>query len=92
MSVVSTLVEQVADTAKAIRVLQKAGAIDLRKPGQVIEASKNAKTLGPPAAIVTHAVKEYPDDPAVADLHGTVTFGELAAHSKALATRSSTRG
>lgn len=85
MSVVSTLVEQVADTAKAIRVLQKAGAIDLRKPGQVIEASKNAKTLGPPAAIVTHAVKEYPDDPAVADLHGTVTFGELAAHSKALA-------
>ncbi|MFW0786593.1 acyl-CoA synthetase [Gordonia sp. CPCC 206044] len=77
--------EVLSDTVQAIRVLQKAGALDITKPGEVVKASKRAKSIGAPAAVIMHGAEEHPDAPALTDERGTVTFGDLDRASNALA-------
>ncbi|MFW0793639.1 acyl-CoA synthetase [Gordonia sp. CPCC 205515] len=78
-------IDGLTDTVGAIRVLHRAGALDFTKPQQVAKASKLAKTLGAPAAIILHGAEEQPDAPALTDEHGTLTFGDLDRASNALA-------
>ncbi|MGV9712667.1 acyl-CoA synthetase [Gordonia sp. NPDC003424] len=85
MPTIRDRIDGLSDTIGAVRVLHRAGALDFTKPQQVVTASKRAKTVGPPAAIIQHGAEEHPDAPALTDELGTLTFGELDQAVNALA-------
>ncbi|MFW0788763.1 acyl-CoA synthetase [Gordonia sp. CPCC 205333] len=77
--------EMVSDAVGAIKVLQRSGAIDLRRPLEVVQAAKRAKTIGPASTVILHGAENYPDAPAITDERGTLTFAEVDRQSNALA-------
>ncbi len=78
-------IEQISDTVGAITVLQRSGAINLKQPKKVVEAAKLGKLVGPVATVIGHNAGEFPDQPAVIDEAGTLTFAELDARATAVA-------
>ncbi|GAB20309.1 putative acid--CoA ligase [Gordonia effusa NBRC 100432] len=77
--------EMVSDAVGAIKVLQHSGAIDLRRPLEVAQAAKRAKTIGPASTVILHGAQTYPDAPALTDERGTLSFSEVDRQSNALA-------
>ncbi|WP_290714275.1 MULTISPECIES: AMP-binding protein [Gordonia] len=77
--------EQISDTIGAIKVLQNSGAIDLKKPKQVVEAVKLGKSIGPIATVVGHVARESPNQAAIVDEAGMLTFAEFDARANAIA-------
>ncbi|MFT4201574.1 acyl-CoA synthetase [Gordonia sp. (in: high G+C Gram-positive bacteria)] len=85
MSKLSDIRDQVSDTFGAVKVLQSSGAIDLKKPKQFAEAVKLGKLIGPVATVVGHVAKEDPNQPAIVDEAGTITFAEFDKRANAIA-------
>ncbi|MFT3901349.1 MAG: acyl-CoA synthetase [Gordonia sp. (in: high G+C Gram-positive bacteria)] len=82
-----TTLDQVSDTFGALKVLQNAGAIDLKKPKHVVESVKLGKQIGPVAAVVGQNAADFPSQPAIVDEAGTLTYAEFDARANAIANK-----
>lgn len=80
-----TAFDQVSDLVGAVRVLSNSGAIDFRKPRHVVESVKLGKLVGPIATVVGQNAAAYPDQPAIVDEAGTLTYADFDARANAIA-------
>lgn len=78
-------VRTVPTQVRQVTVLQRAGAIDLRRPDQLAHTSRSVRELGPIAGPVQVAARRYPDRIALVDESGLLTYRELAHSTNALA-------
>ena len=72
--------------ARAAQVLVKAGVVKLESPDTALRAARSLFEwkLTPAAAFVVSATR-YPDEPAIVDERGELTFGEVDRRTNALA-------
>ncbi len=79
--------------AHAVRVLARAGLVRPHRPDRVFKAVSALRRFGPtPAAGYTASAARYPDEPAIIDELGILTFGEVESRTNALAHALSDRG
>ena len=69
----------------AARVLAKRGMIDLRRPGEAVQAFRAIRRYGAFGGMLSHTAVQYRDAPAITDDRGTMSFRELDEASNALA-------
>jgi fatty-acyl-CoA synthase len=77
--------EQVSDLIGAVKVLQGAGVLDLRKPKNTVELAKLGEQIGPIASVVEKYAREYPNQLAIVDEAGPLTYAEFDARANAIA-------
>lgn len=82
---IGNLIETVGGSLNAIKRMHQAGVIDLARPDQVVAMARANGSFGPQAALIMKAARDHPDDPALADERGEMTFRELDEQSNALA-------
>ncbi|GAB11583.1 putative fatty-acid--CoA ligase [Gordonia araii NBRC 100433] len=82
-----TTMEQVSDVFGAVKVLTNAGAIDLKKPKHVVETVKLGKQIGPVSTVIGQNAAEFPNQPALVDEAGSLTYAELDARANAIANK-----
>ncbi len=76
----------VAERAHAARVLRRAGLFRPARPDRLARAGMALRRFGPtPAAGYSASAARYPDEPAIIDELGVLTFGEVHLRSNALA-------
>ncbi|MFT4085943.1 MAG: AMP-binding protein [Gordonia sp. (in: high G+C Gram-positive bacteria)] len=85
LSKIRTTVETLADTVKAMAVMQRAGAIDLTDPKRFLTGVKGTKTIGPMATVLAYNAQDVPDLPGITDEHGTITWKEFDDAANSLA-------
>ncbi len=71
--------------ARQVRVLQRAGLIDLRRPSEILFAASSTRALGPVAGPVRLSARRDPNTIAVVDEIGPITYRELDRRTDALA-------
>ncbi|EFQ82469.1 long-chain-fatty-acid--CoA ligase [Aeromicrobium marinum DSM 15272] len=69
----------------SVRVLLGSGVVDLRRPVLTLQSSLAVRTRGPIAGAAFIAARRRPDDVAVIDDDGPLTYGELDLRTNALA-------
>ncbi|WP_328330934.1 AMP-binding protein [Kribbella sp. NBC_00382] len=74
-----------ADKLRAVRVLRAAGLLDLSRPVLTATTSLAMRRLGPIAGAAHIAARRDPDDLALIDELGELTYGELDRRANALA-------
>ncbi|RUP40392.1 MAG: acyl-CoA synthetase [Gordonia sp. (in: high G+C Gram-positive bacteria)] len=77
--------EQVSDLIGAVKVLQGAGVLDLRKPKKTVELAKLGEQIGPIASVVEKYALECPNQLAIVDEAGPLTYAEFDARANAIA-------
>ncbi|HEV2075027.1 MAG TPA: AMP-binding protein [Thermoleophilaceae bacterium] len=83
---VSSSVRFFGDRAYAARTFARAGLIRPVRPDRLIRAGISLRRWGPtPAAGYAASAARYPEEPAVIDELGTLSFGEVEARTNALA-------
>ncbi|NMO04645.1 acyl-CoA synthetase [Gordonia sp. TBRC 11910] len=90
--VVRHILDAASETIGALRILQHRGAIDLRRPLDIVEMAKRGSTIGPSSTVILAGAQKYPDAPAITDERGTLTFAEVDRQSNALANKLLTQG
>jgi len=85
MSALTQTVDTLAVNLHSVRVLQRAGVIDLLAPGRVLRASRSVRQLGPIAGPVRFSAHRDPNRIALIDEVGALTYRELDECSNALA-------
>jgi fatty-acyl-CoA synthase len=76
----------VAERAHAARVLRRAGLFRPARPDRLLRAGMALRRFGPtPAAGYSASAARYPDEPAIIDELGVLTFSEVHLRSNALA-------
>lgn len=84
-----TSLSRIARTARvnlhSIGVLQRAGVIDLKRPGTIANASKSMRDYGAIAGVAKASANRTPNAVALIDESGPLTYAELDARSNALA-------
>ncbi len=76
----------VTERAHAARVLRRAGLFRAARPDRLVRAGLALHRFGPtPAAGYSASAARYPDEPAIIDELGVLTFGEVHLRSNALA-------
>ena len=65
MQAIRGILEKLSDTAGAVRVLHRAGLIDLGRPQDLLTAVRRGKIFGPATSVIMHGAEEYPDAPRV---------------------------
>jgi fatty-acyl-CoA synthase len=76
----------VTERAHAVRVLGRAGFFRLARPDRVVKALLALRRFGPtPAAGYSASAARYPDEPAIIDELGVLTFAEVHSRTNALA-------
>ncbi|WP_336793642.1 AMP-binding protein [Gordonia malaquae] len=78
--------------ARQVLVLQRAGLIDLRRPTEIVFAASSTRTYGPVAGPVRLSSRRDPDNVAVIDATGSITYRELDLRTDALAREWSASG
>ena len=73
-----------AETLRSVDVLRRAGLLDLRHPLVTLRSSLAMRPLGPIAGAAHIAARRRPEDLAVADELGELTYGALDRRSNAL--------
>lgn len=73
------------DAAFGARVLVRSGLLDLSRPGLVLRSLALTRKLGPIAGPVALSALRNPDDVAIIDDAGSLSYGQLVAASNALA-------
>ncbi|MGX1778636.1 AMP-binding protein [Nocardia brasiliensis] len=78
-------VRRLGTASRQIAILQRAGVIDLRRPGQALTASRVVRRLGPLAGPARMAAIRYPETVAVMDGSMQLTYRELDKTTDAVA-------
>ncbi|MFF2085897.1 acyl-CoA synthetase [Nocardia sp. NPDC058176] len=73
------------ETVKGLGVLRKRGVSDPTKPLETLRTMKESKIYGPQATLVRHSARVAPDQIALADERGELTYRELDEQSTAVA-------
>lgn len=87
-SVLETAQQRVAHTVEAVRGigrLRELGLTDPRDPVGTVRTALDGRVFGPPATAIRRAARLFPDQQALADERGTLTYRELEDRSNALA-------
>ncbi|MFE6922854.1 acyl-CoA synthetase [Nocardia sp. NPDC057663] len=75
----------VLESMNAVARLHHRGVIDLTRPDRLVQMARNNDKFGPQAALVMSAAAKYPDQVAVADERGELTYRELDGQANSLA-------
>jgi acyl-CoA synthetase (AMP-forming)/AMP-acid ligase II len=87
------LLKQPGRYARAARVLIDAGVLRAERPDKAVEAARQLlRWKMTPAAAFAVSAKRYPDDPAIVDQQGRLTFAEVDGRTNALARAFSEEG
>ncbi|MFD3591713.1 acyl-CoA synthetase [Nocardia sp. NPDC058640] len=78
-------VSHLVESVKAIGVLRARGVSDPKKPLETLRTIKESRVYGPQAALVRHSARVFPDQVALADERGELTYRELDQQSTAIA-------
>ncbi|MFC9997647.1 acyl-CoA synthetase [Nocardia sp. NPDC127526] len=70
---------------KALGTLREKGVTDPRDPLETLRSIRDSRVFGPPATAVRHAARTWPENVAVADERGELTYRELDEGSNAVA-------
>ncbi|WP_067535208.1 acyl-CoA synthetase [Nocardia crassostreae] len=70
---------------KALGTLREKGISDPRDPMETLRSVRDSRVFGPPATAVRHAARSWPDNVAVSDERGELTYRELDEGSNAVA-------
>ncbi len=90
---VVNVLEQLADTAKAVKILGDAGIIAPMRPDRLASVASTMLRWGPtPAAGYTASALRRPDKVAIIDELGQLTFAEIHRRTNALANALAARG
>ncbi|MFD4443699.1 acyl-CoA synthetase [Nocardia sp. NPDC058519] len=73
------------ESVKAIGVLRARGVSDPKKPLETLRTMKESKIYGPQATLVRHSARVAPDQVALVDERGELTYRELDQQSTAIA-------
>ncbi|TCJ99508.1 acyl-CoA synthetase [Nocardia alba] len=73
------------ESVKAIGVLRARGVSDPKTPLETLRTMKESKIYGPQATLVRHSARVAPDQVALADERGELTYRELDEQSTAIA-------
>jgi acyl-CoA synthetase (AMP-forming)/AMP-acid ligase II len=85
-SIASSVRQSVSDLAFEARVLREAGILGLERPDKVVKVGSAYIRWGAsPALGITTAAIHYPDETAVIDERGSITFEQMHRRSNALA-------
>jgi acyl-CoA synthetase (AMP-forming)/AMP-acid ligase II len=85
-SIATTAHQKASDKAFEIRVLREAGVLGLHRPDKSVKVvSAFVRWGASPALGITTAAIHYPDETALIDERGSLTFGQLHRRSNALA-------
>ena len=75
----------IRETGMAVNRLRQSGVVDPLRLDIALQAAKNAATYGAAAAVVIKGARVHPDQPAIADERGELTYREFDEQSSALA-------
>jgi acyl-CoA synthetase (AMP-forming)/AMP-acid ligase II len=89
---VSDVLGKLVDLPPRVDVLRRAGLLDPMRPDEGVRSLLAVRKLGPVAGAAWLATRREPGSPAVVDELGTLTYGELDAHSNAMARAWERRG
>ncbi|MFD4460266.1 acyl-CoA synthetase [Nocardia sp. NPDC058480] len=78
-------VSHLLESVKAIGVLRARGVSDPKKPLETLRTMKESKIYGPQATLVRHSARVAPDQVALVDERGELTYRELDEQSTAIA-------
>ncbi|WP_372462136.1 acyl-CoA synthetase [Nocardia rosealba] len=78
-------VAHLLETVKALGVLRSRGVSDPTKPLETLRTMKESKIYGPQATLVRHSARVAPEQVALADERGELTYRELDDQSTAVA-------
>ncbi|MFB7875743.1 acyl-CoA synthetase [Nocardia sp. NPDC056064] len=78
-------VSHLLESVKALGVLRSRGVSDPTKPLETLRTMKESKIYGPQATLVRHSARVAPDQVALADERGELTYRELDEQSTAVA-------
>jgi acyl-CoA synthetase (AMP-forming)/AMP-acid ligase II len=88
-----TVFDQIGDKLFTVRSLVDAGFISPTRPDKLVKVARVLQQWGPtPAAGYTTSAIRYPDEPAIIDDLGTLTFREVHERTNALAHALAARG
>ncbi|MFF0543149.1 acyl-CoA synthetase [Nocardia thailandica] len=73
------------ETVKALGVLRSRGVTDPTKPLETLRTMRETRIFGPQAALVQHSARVAPEQVALADERGELTYRELDRQSTAVA-------
>ncbi|MFF2392795.1 acyl-CoA synthetase [Nocardia sp. NPDC058114] len=76
---------EVREKVRAVRRLHQTGLIDLWRPRRIKRMIALNNSYGPQAAMISAGAADRPDEPALADERGVLTYRELDEQSNALA-------
>ncbi|MFE1595670.1 acyl-CoA synthetase [Nocardia sp. NPDC058705] len=78
-------VSHLLESVKAIGVLRARGVSNPKTPLETLKTIKESRVYGPQAALVRHSARAFPDQVALADERGELTYRELDQQSTAIA-------
>ncbi|MFD6107164.1 AMP-binding protein, partial [Nocardia salmonicida] len=78
-------VSHLLESVKAIGVLRARGVSDPKTPLETLRTMKESKIYGPQATLVRHSARVAPDQVALVDERGELTYRELDQQSTAIA-------
>ncbi|MFB7873941.1 AMP-binding protein [Nocardia sp. NPDC056064] len=81
----TAVVRAVADALSATLVLHRRGALELRRPIELVRTARDATTLGPVVTTLAHATRGASTATALIDDRGPITFEQLDQASNRLA-------
>ncbi|RMI35223.1 acyl-CoA synthetase [Nocardia stercoris] len=81
----STAVRKISDLALSTNAMRRAGLFDPLRLDHAAMSFVNVSRFGPFAGIVMHTAQTRPDNPALVDERGQLTFGEVEALSNQVA-------
>ncbi|MFE1591975.1 AMP-binding protein [Nocardia sp. NPDC058705] len=84
---ISTLAHTARTSLRQIRVMQRAGIIDLRNPPQVVRTAATMRAYGPIAGGIRTSARRTPDRIALVDGERRISYRELDARTDAIAAR-----
>ncbi|MFE7721618.1 AMP-binding protein [Nocardia rhizosphaerihabitans] len=80
-------VRAASTSARQLRVMQRAGLVDLRRPGQLVRTARAMRTFGPIAGGIRTSARQAPHRIALVDGDRRVSYRELDQRSDAIAAR-----
>ncbi|MBH0775623.1 acyl-CoA synthetase [Nocardia bovistercoris] len=78
-------VAHMLEVVKALGLLRHNGISDPTKPLETVRTLREAKVFGPQATLVQHTARITPNNPALVDERGELTYGELDRQANAIA-------